>query len=474
MKIRLKAKIIFISILLFSIAGTIVPGLQAWLAQQEPLKWEMSPGGKISNILPLRQQAEVYNEILSWRLNNILPQVMRREGIEVWLVACFEYAEDPVYLSLVAQPAMSARRLSILMFHDDPKEGFKKLTANWHGSSTCGPMYQNIFTEEYRKKGANGQLEAVADYLRKHNPKNIGINTADHWDYFDDFSHGLGLTAFFKTKLEQALGPQLSRKLVSAEKVCIGWLETRSPQELSLYHYLVGIGHDLIKEFFSSQVIIPDVTTAEDVEWWVRQRILDLGLEAWFHPSIDIIRSPDAASLYGKNDKVIRRGDVLHCDIGFRYLGLATDMQHLAYVCRLGEEDAPAGLKELLRKGNRLQEILMSEFKEGRTGNEILKAALEKGRAEGLNPRIYSHAIGFYGHGSGMTLGMVEKQDFVPGTGEHRLYPNTVYSIELSVTGEIPEWKNARVTFGLEDEAVFSEGACRWVDGYPRSFYLIK
>jgi len=442
--------------------------------QGSDLKWEMSSVRDIDNILSPQKQAEIYNEILAWRLDNILPRVMRREGIELWLVICFEYAEDPVYRTLIAQPNMNARRLSILLFHDDPREGFKKLTANWHGQSTCGPMYTNIFTDAYRKKGANGQLEAVADYIKKHNPKNIGVNTATHWDYFDDFSHGLGLAAFFKAKLEQALGPEYSQKLTSAEKVCVGWLETRSPQEISLYRHVVGIGHDLIREFFSNKVIIPDVTPAEEVEWWIRKKIDSLGLEAWFHPSIDIIRSPEAVSRYGEKDKVIRRGDVLHCDIGFRYLGLATDMQHLAYVCRLGEEDAPAGLRELLRRGNRLQEILMSEFKEGRPGNEILRAALKQGQAEGLQPRIYSHPIGFYGHGSGMTLGMVEKQEFVPGTGEHPLYPDTVYSIELSVTGEIAEWKNAKVTFGLEDEAVFTREGCRWVDGYPRSFYLIR
>ncbi len=459
---------IFLALILGMLAGSHL------ILQASDLRWEMSSVGDIKNILSLKEQARVFNEILSWRLDNILPQIMRREGIELWLVICFEYAEDPVYRSLIAQPAMSARRLSILMFHDHPKEGFKKLTANWHGSSTCGPMYTNIFTEEYRKKGANGQLEAVADYVKKHSPKNIGINTAEHWDYFDDFSHGLGLSAYFKAKLEQALGPEYTRRLTSAEKVCIGWFETRSPQELSLYRHLVGIGHDLIREFFSNKVILPDVTSAEEVEWWIRQRLVSLGLEAWFHPSVDIIRSPEDVSRYGKGDKIIRRGDVLHCDVGFRYLGLATDMQHLAYVCRLGEEDAPAGLKELLRKGNRLQEILLSEFKEGRKANEILRAALKRGQEEGLNPRIYTHAIGFYGHGSGLTIGMVEKQDFVPGTGEHPLFPNTVYSIELSVSGEIPEWNNARVTFGLEDEAVFTKEGCRWVDGYPRSFYLIK
>jgi len=457
---------VFIFILVFSLS-------LASLSSQD-LNWEMSSVGDINNILPPEKQAEVYNEILAWRLDNLLPQIMRREGIELWLIICFEYAEDPVYRTLIVQPMMSARRLSILLFHDDPREGFKKLTANWHGSSTCGPMYTNIFTEDYRKKGAEGQLQAVADYIKKKNPKNIGLNTAFHWEYFDDFSHGLGLSAFFKTKLEQALGLELSQKIVSAEKVCIGWLETRSPRELSLYRHLVGIGHDLIKEFFSNKVIIPEVTTSDEVVWWIRKRLLSLGLEPWFQPSIDIIRSPENMERYGKQDRVIRRGDVLHCDVGFRYLGLATDMQHLAYVCRLGEADAPAGLKELLKKGNRLQEILMGEFKEGRTGNEILRVALKKGQAEGLNPRIYTHSVGFYGHNSGLTIGMVEKQEFVPGTGEHPLYPNTVYAIELSVTGEIPEWNRAKVTFGLEDQAVFTKEGCRWVDGYPRNFYLIK
>ncbi|MCX7973653.1 MAG: M24 family metallopeptidase [Candidatus Aminicenantes bacterium] len=467
-RFHLSSKIIIV--LLWVVIFTWV----AYALFSQDFNWEMSCVGDINNILSPQKQAEIYNQILVWRLDNILPTIMRREGLELWLIICFEYAEDPIYRTLVVQPIMSARRLSILLFHDDPQEGFKKLTANWHGTSTCGPIYTNIFTEEYRKKGAEGQLLAVADYIKKKKPKNIGLNTAFHWEYFDDFSHGLGLSAFFKAKLEQTLGPELNRKIVSAEKVCIGWLETRSPQEISLYRHVVGLGHDLIREFFSNQVIIPDVTTTEEVVWWIRKRLVSLGLEAWFQPSIEIIRSPEKARQFDPRDKVIRRGDVLHCDVGFRYLGLATDMQHLAYVCELGEEDAPAGLKELLRKGNRLQEILMSEFKEGRTGNEILRSALKKGQEEGLNPRIYSHAIGFYGHGSGMTIGMVDKQEYVPGTGNHPLYPNTVYSIELSVTGEIPEWNMAKITFGLEDEAVFTKEGCRWIDGYPRTFYLIK
>jgi len=436
------------------------------------LNWEISNSNDISKILPVRKQAEVYNELLSWRLDNIIPQVMEREGIDLWLVINFEYDEDPIYMSLITRPNFCARRLSILLFHNSPTEGFKKLTANWHGTSSCGPMYTNIFTD--RSKGANQQFTVVADYIKKHNPKKIGINYAEHWDYHDDFSHGTGLSAFHKVKLEQALGSKISKKLVSAEKLCIGWLETRSPQELSLYRHICGIAHDLIGEFFSNKVITPDVSTPEDVKWWIRQRITDLGLTTWFHPSISIKRSSANKQKYGKNDKVIRRGDILHCDVGIVYLGLCTDMQHNAYVCRIGEDEPPEGVKELLRRGNRIQEILLSEFQEGRTGNEILRATVKNATDEGLNPSIYTHPIGIHGHGSGLMIGMVEKQNFVPGTGEHPLYPNTVYSIELSVGYNIPEWDNIMVRTGLEEEAVFTKNGVNWVDGYPREYYLIK
>lgn len=433
--------------------------------------WEISKAGDIHRILSEEDRAKFHNEILEYRVNNILPEVMRREGIDMWLIINFEYDEDPVYMSLVKQPMFCARRLSILLFHDHPTEGFKKMTANWHGSSSAGPLYTNIFTD--RSQGANHQFTVVADYIKKHNPKKIGINDPDHWDYHDDFSLAQGLSAFHKEKLIRALPSKYVKRLVSAEKVVIGWLETRSPRELSIYRHLCGIAHDLIGEFFSNQVITPDLTTANEVRWWIRQRITDLGLDTWFHPSIDIIRSPKDEKKFDKKDGVIRRGDILHCDVGIKYLGLCTDMQHNAYVLRIGETEPPPGIKELYRQGIRIQTILLDHFKEGRTGNEILKGALDQARAEGLNPRIYTHPIGIHGHASGMTIGMVDKQDGVPGTGEHPLHVNTVYAIELSANAIVPEWDGKDVRLGFEEQGVFTKKGANWVDGYPRSLYLI-
>jgi Xaa-Pro aminopeptidase len=435
------------------------------------IDWRMSPPGALDSVLPLREQARVFNEILAWRLDNVLPAIMRREGVDMWIVICFEYDEDPVYMTLVPKPAMSARRLSILIFHDR-KDGFQKLTANWHGSGSAGPMYTNIFTD--RSKGANHQLTVVADYIRQHDPKKIAINYAPHYDYHDDFSHGNGLSAFHKEKLERALDRKYVDRLVPGERICMGWYETRSSRELSLYRQLGAMTHQLISEFFSNGVIVPDVTTADDVEWWIRQRIDSLGLETWFHPSIDIQRSPKDQARYGAGDRVIRRGDLLHSDVGIRYLGLCTDMQHNAYVLRQGETEPPAGLKALLAEGNRLQEIHFAEMREGRTGNEILRAIIARGKAEKLRPTVYTHPIGPYGHGSGTMIGMPEKQEFVPGSGERPLHNDTVYSIEFSVAATIAEWDGADVTMGLEDDAIFSAGVARWIDGYPTMLYVIR
>jgi Xaa-Pro aminopeptidase len=431
----------------------------------------MSRAGDIEGILPLRERARVYNEILQWRVDHILPAILREEGVEMWVVINFEYDEDPVYMTLVPEPIMSARRLSILIFHDR-EDGFKKLTANWHGAGSAGQMYENIFTD--RSRGANHQFTALADYIEEHDPQTIAINYAPHYEYVDEFSHANGLSAFHQDMLEKALDDRHLGRLVPAENVVMRWYETRSPRELSIYRHMAGIAHDLIGEFFSNEVIIPDVTTSDDVQWWIRQRINDLGLDTWFHPSIDIRRSPQDTERYGRGDNVIRRGDLLHCDVGITYLGLNTDMQHNAYVLRVGETGAPEGLKDLLRKGNRLQAIHLEEMKVGRTGNEILKAILNRGRAEGLRPRVYTHPIGPYGHGSGTMIGMTEKQEFVPGTGEHPLFENTVYAMEFSVAADIPEWGGIEVSMGLEEQAVVTSKGARFVDGYPRSLYLIR
>lgn len=415
----------------------------------------------IDNILPEQDRAKVMNEILEWRLTNIIPDLMRREGIDMWLIICREYNEDPVYLTMVPEPTMAARRTSILIFHDKgAQEGVARLTCSFYG---MGRWYKSIYTDQRKD-----QMDVLAEFIRKSNPKKIGINESETWAFGD------GLSASFKARLVKALGPDYASRLVSAENLCVGWLETRSPRELSLYRHICGIAHDIIAEFFSNRVIVPDATTTEDVVWWIRQRITGLGLETWFQPSVSIQRSKKDAELYNDSPRVIRRGDLLHCDIGIVYLGLCTDTQQNAYVCRIGETDVPEGLKEALRRGNRLQDIVMGEHRAGRTGNGVLRSSLEKARAEGLNPAVYCHPLGVHGHAAGFVVGLWNRQDGVPVRGDYPLYPNTCYAIEMNNRYKVPEWDNLEVQMGLEEGGVFTENGCKFIDGRQVNLFLIK
>ncbi len=415
----------------------------------------------IDHILPEQQRAKVMNEILEWRLEHIIPELMRREGIDMWVIICREYNEDPVYMTMVPEPTMAARRTSILIFHDKGDEGIKRLTGNFYG---MGKWYKTIYTDNTKD-----QIVNLADYIKEQDPKKVGINESETWAFGD------GLSASFKANLVKALGPEYSKRLVSAENLCVGWLETRSPRELSIHRHICGIAHDIIAEFFSNRIIVPDITTTEEVVWWIRQKYTDLGVETWFQPSVSIQRAKKEAAKYPDKNTVIRRGDLLHCDIGIVYLGLCTDTQQNAYVCKIEEEGAPEGLKNALRLGNRLQDIVMAEHQAGRTGNEVLKSSLQKAKAEGLNPSVYCHPLGIHGHAAGFVVGLWNRQDGVPVRGDYPLYYNTCYAIEMNNIYEVPEWDGQSVRMGLEEGGVYTKkDGCKFIDGRQTKLYIIK
>jgi Xaa-Pro aminopeptidase len=416
------------------------------------------------NILSEGERAKVMNGWLEWRLENIIPELMRREGIDMWLVINREYNEDPVYMSLVPEPVMYARRTSILIFHDRGESvGVERLSGSYYG---MGKWYKSTWVDKQKL-----QFESLADFIKRRDPAKIGINVSSRWAFGD------GLSVTLKKKLEEALGPDLSKRLVSAENLCVGWLERRSPMELSAYRHICGIAHDIIREFFSNKVIIPDITTTDEVVWWIRDKFRELKLDTWFQPSISIQRDKREEAMYKEDANVIHRGDLLHCDVGIQYLGMCTDMQWQAYVCKIGEEDAPAGLKMALNRANRVGEIFMKEFRQGRSGQEITDSAMQLAEKEGLRPLIYTHPVGFHGHGAGCQLDarpLGRAPEGIEKQMEYPLYYDTVYAIEFSSTTSVPEWGGQDVRIGFEENGVFTSKGCEWVDGHQIDLLLIK
>jgi len=423
------------------------------------------------NILPVKERAAVMEQWLLWRLDNIIPEIMRSEGIDMWVIICGENNEDPVYLTMMPEPEMMAAGTTFIIFHDKGESGgVERFASGAYISIT------HLYKSLPRERGKD-RFESLADFIKERNPDKIGINISDNWHFGD------GLTATKKKKLEEALGTEYSSRLVSAERLCVRWLETRTPAELSVYRYIGGIAHDMIAEMFSNKVVVPDVTTADDLVWWWRQKVVDLGLKTWFQPTLRIQRyvEGEGVKTFGykreevkEEDKIIRRGDIIHCDVGIVYLGFTTDTQQLAYICKIDEDDAPEGLKQGLKNGNRLQDIFMNEFKEGRSGYDIAYTASEKAKAEGLIPSIYSHPLGFHGHGAGPTLGSYRSGVTRSVRADYPVYLNTCYSIELNNGYIVPEWGNQEVKFYLEEDASFTKNGCKFLDGRETKLYLIK
>lgn len=420
-----------------------------------------------SQVLSEWDRAILKDELLADRFNNLLPELMDRTDIDMWLVIAREYNEDPVMRTMLPARWLNARRRTILVFYRDKANNtIEKLAVARYD------VGENI-TSAWDKEKQPDQWARLVEIIQERNPKKIGINISKHFGIAD------GLVHTDYSELKEALPKSLEDKLVSAEKLAIAWIETRTEKEMELYNTLVEITHNIIDEAFSSKVITPGKTTTDDVVWWMRQKVTDMGLETWFHPTVDIQRSDEALKSHiysftkGDKNKVILPGDLLHCDFGITYIGLNTDCQEHAYVLKEGERAVPDFLQKAFADGNRVQDIFTGNFKTGRTGNEILLKSLKEGKAEGLRPSIYTHPLGTYGHSSGTTLGMWDSQGGVPVNGDYPLHPNTVYAIELNTTVYISEWdKDVRIM--LEQAGFFGEEGFRYVNGRQESIKAIQ
>jgi hypothetical protein len=414
---------------------------------------------------PHRARIETINRNLTERLDDLLPGLMRETGIDLWLVINREYAEDPVYLTLVPEPVFAARRTTMLVFHDRGEEGVKRLTVNRY------PI-RDYYEPAWEGGDLDDQWNRLGELIAELDPKKIGINVSRDWPLAD------GLTASLRDRLMESLTPELQERTVSAQDLVIRWMETRSPGELQVYPHVVALARRTIAEAFSSDVITPGATTTDDVAWYIRHRFEELRLNPWFQPYVNVQREGTIyerdASFFGESGVVIEPGDVLHTDVGICYLRLCTDTQEMGYVLRLGESEVPAGLQEALKVGNRWQDVLTTEFKTGRRGNEILARAIEASADEGIVHSIYTHPLGFFGHAAGPTIGMWDNQGPTPVRGDWKLFPDTGYAIEGNIRAQVPEWDDQWVQIKLEQSAVFDGERVLYLAGRQTEWHVIK
>lgn len=412
----------------------------------------------VPTLLGLKDRAALQDRWLGERLETLVPGLMRKAGVDMWILVAREYLEDPVVATMLDATSFSARRRTILVFFA-PGEGkpIERLTVSRYGLA-------GLFAPSWVPEEEPDQWKRFAAIVAERAPKRIALNVSGETAFAD------GLTASQRDELLAALPEAMRARVVPAGSLAVDWLATRTPAEMAVYPEIVRTAHAIVGEGLSSAVITPGRTTTEDVEWWYRERIAGLKLDTWFQPSVNITRQGVKGTLDGTS--IIQPGDLLWVDFGIKYLGLNTDTQHMAYVLKPGETDAPAGLKAGLAAANAVQDALTASFKVGASGNEILAAARARAIAFGLRPIIYSHPIGYHGHAAGGTIGWWDNQGPSPA-GERRIGANVAWSIELAAEHAVPEWGGQVARFRLEEDAFFDGTSVRYIDGRQTRFHLL-
>ena len=415
-------------------------------------------------ILNLKDRATLIEKIQKDRLDNLLPELMSKNGIDMWIIITREYNEDPIIKTLLPPTWLNARRRTILVFSFDGST--KKTESVAISRYNFGKNIKSIWDKE---KNPN-QMLALKDYIDKVNPKKIGLNYSENFALIDGISKS-DYELFYSS-----ISNDIKQRIVSAENLGIQWIETRTKLEKEIYKDLVSITQNIINEAFSNKVIEPGKTTTDDVVWWMREKVLELKLKTWFHPTVDVQRN-EQSDLYAFDGKskydIIQPGDLVHCDFGISYLTLNTDCQQIAYVLKSDEKEAPEFLTKALKDANKLQDILTSEFELDKTGNEILLNSLKIAKEKGLDPQIYTHPLGTFGHSAGTTIGMWDSQGGVPIKGDVLMKYNTVYAIELNNKSFIKDW-NKEVRIMLEEAGLFEENGFKYINGRQEEIILIN
>ncbi len=411
-------------------------------------------------ILPARAQSDLITELVRNRLDTVLPVAMKEAGLDMWIILSQEDDLDPLYKTMIPMDCWNPI-LQMLVFVD---EGNGKISRYSISGTDTKDLYERPYIGQLEEK----QWPVLLDLVNKRDPKTIGVNIGSvAWA-------GGGLTYFLYKQLEEKLPQKYAKRLVSAEKAAVRWGACLTDREIDLFRHVVEIAHHIIADSFSRMTITPGVTTVDDLVWFYWQRSLDLGLELSFRPYFRLIRSDAAIQLHGANDKVIRPGDAIHSDVGIKYLRMNSDNQHIAYVPRRGETDAPAGLKALMAQTNHLQDIFMSEFKLGISGNLLLQNILNRARREGIGmPRVYSHNLGLFLHQPGPLIGLPWEQEKALPRGEVLMQHNYAFTMELSTDGPVPEWNGQTVRCPMEEPVVFTKDGCMTLKGRQTEFYLI-
>ena len=424
--------------------------------------------GQIPEFLPWSRQVEVRESWLPKR-HELLLQMMRKHGIDMWIVVTEEFHDDPA-AQYISPPRPYVGNRDFFVFIDLGEQGLKKVAVTGYAEGNLRRFFES--PEDPRPAA-----EVLSGLYSAHQPKKIALNTGGGRGVTRSLTHDSFLF------LAKTLGPEAESRFVSAADLIEEYFDTRIPEEFEPYAALVKATDILARRALSNEVIIPGQTTAGDVRFWLCDQAHALGLKTWFQPDIRLYakgienKTSRGFPAVADESEIIRRGHVIHLDFGMTYMGFDSDWQKNAYVLLPGESDVPAGLKQALANTNLLQDALMIRAsRPGLTAGEVTQKAMDEVAGKDFEARIYSHPIGYQGHGLGAGLGY----GFRPGSkGDpakmpKRLRLGSYISIELNTITAVPEWSGQKLIVAEEDDAYLTEEGWKFFHPRQDNWYVIK
>ncbi|MEJ2541236.1 MAG: M24 family metallopeptidase [Gemmatimonadota bacterium] len=425
------------------------------------------------DLLGMRRQYDVRLEWLEER-HRLLLDLMRDRELDVWIVVSEEFHPDPV-MQYVAPPLRYTRRRDVLVFVDDGSDQVAAYSDYWRPTADYARFIQPMPSER-NARGIQDTASGLRALFERYQPRRIALNMGG------TRGHDSGLTHDAYRFLAEALGPEAEARFVSSADLVEAYLDTRISGEMEHYRNLVTATDVLAQTALSNQVITPGETRAGDIKWFFEEAIAQLGVGAvpWFEIHVAVQRfDPESGEMIpyvhpAPDDLVFQRGDIIHLDCGFDYMGLASDWQKVAYILRDGEETVPDGLVAALANANRVHRAFADAPRPGMTGWEATLAIARELQGVAFLPSLYSHPIGNHGHGVGPSINARDMELSSPPEDDSVLRPGAYRSVEFSATTAIPEYDGGQVRIPMEDDAYLTEEGYRYFRPYQTEWYLIR
>ena len=401
----------------------------------------------------------IQRDLVIKKINTLLLPLMRKHAIDMWITMDREYNPDPFAAEIGGQGGV---RNAYIFF--DNGERLEKIFIFSHPprQDLAPRLYDEMIHYGYRPEGLRPHL---ADAVQKRNPRRIALNMSPTLPMAD------GLTVSLKRYLDDAIGPDLVAREVSAELLQRDFRATRIPEETQVYRQLVEWTAIWEEEGLSSAAITPSVTTPDDVHWWWREQAKAMGLDiASFLPGLRIMRDGQIIEA-NDPDTPIEAGDCLSIDAGLSFIHFQTDMKRSAYVLRPGETEPPRGVKKALAAANDVTDRLIANMVPGRLGHEVWDITMAALNEDGYETNfamagptdpnlpevgIYCHSVGTSVHDIGARTSENNPHAF----GDRVRYPLALdnwYSIEHHTSTPIAEWDFRTLRVNTEEDSILTE-----------------